>query len=292
MTERLAEINERIDGVHKLGTVVNAMRGIAAARARQAHSQLAAVDSYAATIRDAMGRILPLLAEQPSVPSHREPRRSLVVFVAEQGFAGAFSEKVLDVLGDLHQGRDIFLVGTRGAMLASERGIATRWQAAMPAHSSVIPRLADGIVQAVYETAARNEVDVLDVVFSIAEAQGGPVSVQRRRLLPFDLPSVSRSHVLNPPLIDLSPRQLLAHLTGDYLHAQLCHAALHAFAAENQARLEAMASTRSQIDRMLSALQATQRIVRQEAITAEIVELAAGELASKTSGSGNVGRPA
>ncbi len=281
MTERLADITARIDGVHKLGSVVNAMRSIAAARARQAHSQVAAVDSYAATIRDAMGRLLPLLAEQPAAPSRRAPRRSLVVFVAEQGFAGAFSEKVLDTIGDFHEGRDIFLVGTRGAMLARERGIAPRRQSAMPAHSSVIPRLADGIAQAVYERAARNEFDVLDVVFSLSEGQGGPVSVQRRRLLPFDLASVPRGSALNPPLIQLPAQELLAHLTGDYLHAQLCHAALHAFAAENQARLDAMASTRNQIDRMLSDLQATRRIVRQEAITAEIVELAAGEQASR-----------
>ena len=74
---------------------------------------------------------------------------------------------------------------------------------------------------------------------------------------------------------------LLAELTADYVHAQLCHAALHAFAAENEARREAMASTHRQIEHHLSDLQATRRIVRQEEITAEIIELVAGELASR-----------
>ena len=73
----------------------------------------------------------------------------------------------------------------------------------------------------------------------------------------------------------------MSELTTDYIHAQLCHAALHAFAAENEARMQAMASTRNQIERQLSALQATQRLVRQEEITAEIIELAAGETASR-----------
>ena len=46
--------------------------------------------------------------------------------------------------------------------------------------------------------------------------------------------------------------------------------------------MEAMAAARNQIERQLSALQATQRQVRQEEITAEIIELAAGETASRS----------
>jgi len=45
MTERLADISARIDGIRQLKAVVSAMRGIAAARAQQARSQLIAVDS-------------------------------------------------------------------------------------------------------------------------------------------------------------------------------------------------------------------------------------------------------
>ena len=82
--------------------------------------------------------------------------------------------------------------------------------------------------------------------------------------------------------LNLAPETLLSELAADYLHAQLCNAALHAFAAENEARMEAMAAARSQIERQLSALRATQRLVRQEEITAEIIELAAGETASRT----------
>jgi F-type H+-transporting ATPase subunit gamma len=82
------------------------------------------------------------------------------------------------------------------------------------------------------------------------------------------------------PLLNLAPDDLLNNLTADYLHALLCNAALHAFAAENEARMEAMAAAHDQIEHQLAALQATQRHVRQEEITAEIIELAAGETAS------------
>jgi F-type H+-transporting ATPase subunit gamma len=45
--------------------------------------------------------------------------------------------------------------------------------------------------------------------------------------------------------------------------------------------MEAMAAARNQIERKLSTLQSTQRLVRQEEITAEVIELAAGETASR-----------
>jgi F-type H+-transporting ATPase subunit gamma len=108
------------------------------------------------------------------------------------------------------------------------------------------------------------------------------MEVKRRRLFPFDATQFPRPSDTNAPLLNLAPEALLRGLTADYLHAQLCNAALHAFAAENEARMESMAAARNQIERQLSELQATQRHVRQEEITAEIIELAAGETASRS----------
>src|SRR5580700_4941247 len=99
MTERLADISARIDGIRQLGAVVNAMRGIAAARAQQARSQLIAVDSYAGTIAAAIGRALALVPSAPPASARKPTRPALVLFCAEQGFAGAFSERVLDAVG-------------------------------------------------------------------------------------------------------------------------------------------------------------------------------------------------
>jgi F-type H+-transporting ATPase subunit gamma len=101
-------------------------------------------------------------------------------------------------------------------------------------------------------------------------------------LFPFDMSAFPRPTDANAPLLNLARETLLSELTADYMHAQLCNAALHAFAAENEARMEAMAAAHNQIERQLSSLHATQRLVRQEEITAEIIELAAGETASRS----------
>jgi F-type H+-transporting ATPase subunit gamma len=281
MTLRLADIGARIEGVEQLGAVVNAMRGIAAARAQQARAQVEAVDSYAATIATAIGRALALMPSPPRSDTAAQARPALVVFTAEQGFAGAFSEHVLASLGDDLATSMLFLVGTRGASVLAERRIEPGWRGVMPSYSAAIPKLADQISEALYARIAKGEIVKLDVVFSQWEP-GHAAGIQRLRLLPLDLTGFLNSVLAYPPLHNLAPADLLAGLTADYLHAQLCHAALHAFAAENQARMEAMAAARDQIARQLADLRAKERMVRQEEITAEVIELAAGAAASRS----------
>ena len=83
------------------------------------------------------------------------------------------------------------------------------------------------------------------------------------------------------PLTQLPTDALINSLSGDYLHALVCKAALHAFAAENEARMEAMSAAGSQITRELGEFEATLRQVRQEAITAEIIELGTGTASAR-----------
>ena len=69
---------------------------------------------------------------------------------------------------------------------------------------------------------------------------------------------------------------LLERLAAEYVYAQLCQAVMHAFAAENEARMVAMAAARTHIESNLGGLSQHEHRLRQEEITTEIVELAAG----------------
>ncbi|WP_298425850.1 FoF1 ATP synthase subunit gamma [Rhodoblastus sp.] len=276
MSERLADVRARIAGVEQLGSVVNAMRGIAAARAQAARNRLAAVDAYAQTIVSAIGRALPLTAHA-SAAARREGRRGLVAFGAEQGFAGGFSERVFDALGADLAACELFLVGARAAVIAGQRDIQPFWTGAMPSHSDAAPKFADRIAQKIFERIAVEEIVRLDMAF-VSWRAGRGFTVERARLFPLDPSLFPRAAERIAPLIHLDADALLSDLAGEYLHAELCRAILHSFAAENQARVEAMASTRRQVDRMLASLRADERRVRQEEITDEIIELAAGQI--------------
>jgi F-type H+-transporting ATPase subunit gamma len=167
VTERLADIGARIDGIRQLGAVVNAMRGIAAARAQQARGQLIAVESYAATIAAAIGRALSLAASARPASARKPSRPALVLFCAEQGFAGAFTERVVDAVGADLATSEVFLIGTRGETVIAEKGVAAGWKSAMPSHSPGVPKLADSIAAALYTRIATGEIDRLDAVFGL-----------------------------------------------------------------------------------------------------------------------------
>jgi F-type H+-transporting ATPase subunit gamma len=256
------------------------MRGIASARAQAARGALVAVNSYAATVGEAISRALADAPPPPSSPRRRSGRLALVLFVAEQGFAGAFSERVLETANSDLANSLVFLVGARGAAMAAERRIIPHWQTAMPAQPQGVARLADRLLAAVETSVAAGEVDRVVVIYSVWRPGEG-VQVVRRRLFPFDLRAFAPSTRAAAPLMNLPPEALIRDLAFDFLHAQLCDAVLNAFAAENEARVQTMAAARREIDRQLDDLRATQRLVRQDEITAEIVELATGETASR-----------
>lgn len=276
MAERLADIVAQIHNARQLEAVVTAMRGIAASRAQQGRSLLAGIEAYTRVISATIGQALSLLPpDRPAPVRFRQSRRGLILFCAEHGFAGAFSERVLDAVRSDLAGATVFLIGTRGIAVAEERGIRPAWSAPMATNAGAIPGLANRIADALYQHVAEGSVVDVDVAFSHS-GSGGGVQIDRHSLLPIDLARFPRPVRMTPPLTTLAPPMLLERLATEYVYAQLCEGAMHAFAAENEARMMAMAAARTNIQSKLSGLSQREHQLRQEEITTEIVELAAG----------------
>ena len=157
MTERLSDVVARIGSVRQLSSVIGAMRGIAAARAREARERVEGVRAYAATVGAAIGQAL-ALAEDGGVPSGSRDGRDghlVIALCAEQGFAGMFNRRVLDVAEPLLKAegshrKELFLLGGRGLAAAEERGLAIGWSAAMVAHVEEVGALADRVTEQLY----------------------------------------------------------------------------------------------------------------------------------------------
>lgn len=276
MTERIADLVAQIESVRQLEAVVTAMRGIAASRAQKGRSLLPGIEAYAEVVSRAIGQALILLpADGMALPGDGPARRGLILFCAEQGFAGAFSERVLDATAGDGRGTTIFLLGTRGAVLAGERGIEPAWRAPMATHADAIPDLANRLADALYARVTSDGLARVDIVFSRSTSASG-IEVDRHSLLPIDFSRFARPVGRRVPLINLAPSLLLERLAAEYIYAQLCLAAMHAFEAENEARMLAMGSARTNIQAKLDGLARLERQSRQEEITAEILELATG----------------
>ena len=276
MAERLVDVVTQIHNVRQLEAVVTAMRGIAASRAQQSRSLLAGIEAYTDVISRTIGRALSLLPPDFATTSlRRRAKRGLILFCAEQGFAGAFSERVLDAaVNDIGDATSL-IVGTRGVGIAHERGIKPVWSAPMAAHVDAIPGFANRLSDALYGYVASGAVAEVDIVFP-RWLSGSGIQIDHHSLLPIDFQRFAQPVEQQAPLTTLAPQPLLDRLAAEYLFAQLCEAAMHAFEAENEARTMAMASAKTNIETKLVGLSQRERQLRQEEITTEIIELATG----------------
>lgn len=275
MTGRLADINARIDTVHKLEAVIRAMRGIAAARVQEANQHLQSVRTYASTLGAGIAEVLALSPSSDAQTKHGQS--AAIVFAAEQGFAGSFSDRVFDAFGRLSGPIQLFLVGSRGLPEAEERGFPIAWQTPMISSPAQAPALASRLSDVVFDRIRMGAFDVITVLHAVpGGSHQGEMMV--KSLMPFDFKRFPRNNTTEPPELTMQPAVLLRDLIEEYVFAELVEATLLSFAAENEARMRAMIAAQDNTAETLASMLATSRQLRQEEITEEIIELAVSGL--------------
>jgi F-type H+-transporting ATPase subunit gamma len=277
---QLSEVEARIETVHKLSAVIAAMRGIAASRVQEAKRHLDAIRMYAATIGDAISETMVFTAGASMARSSvGQGGEVSIVLCAEQGFAGAFSARVLEAARSETAASDrpaeLLLVGDRGVLIAREFGIAADWSAPMIAHTARTAHLAGQIIEAMYERITAGRATRVSVIHA---NPGGPegYEVVVKRLVPFDYARFPPPRTDVRPLLTLPPQDLLTRLVEEYVFAEISEAIMLSFAAENEARMRAMIAAHDNVRRTRDDLVGRARRLRQDSITEEIMELAAG----------------
>ncbi|SFJ12592.1 F0F1 ATP synthase subunit gamma [Celeribacter neptunius] len=281
MSERFADITARIETVHKLDTVIGAMRGIAAARVHEAQAHLDSIHRFEETIGRAIGEALALFpAPQAEAQTAGRARPGLLVFATEQGFVGSYSERIFEALQQ-ELGQDpaplVFLVGERGLAMAEEHDVELAWSAPMIAHAAQAASLATRIGDALFAPMAAGEITSLSILHAIPSLSE-EVQIAHKPLLPFDYDRFAPPQSQVPPRITLPPERLLQRLVEEYLFAELSAAVMLSFAAENEARMRAMIAAQDNTAETLDDMTRLARRLRQEEITEEIIELATADL--------------
>ena len=279
--DRLSEIQARIKDLGELAEVVGAMRSLAAVRVQQARAALPGIRKYTEIVEGALAQALALEARpvEPPDPAAPPGLSAAIAFTSEQGFVGAFNERVLEKAAtQLTRPGDLLLVvGSRGAALAAERRLAVAWTAAMTTHGDGVVEVARGVAQEVYRRAGSGDLGHVSLVYA-RTAEGATSEVVVTTLLPFD-PTPYRSAAASaapPPLTNLAPRELLDRLVDELVLAELMRAATESFAAENGARLSTMEAAHRSIDQKLDLLSRDERMRRQDEITTELLDIVTG----------------
>ena len=130
---RLAEIEAHIGNMAELRDIIGAMRSLAGMRMQEAQRVLPGIRRYAETVSEAIGDALLLVPDQmlgtrmaPGRRAHRMCAAPSTVLSAASTSASSMPPTPLADPGDA-----VFILGSRGAVLAQERGWTIAWTYAM-----------------------------------------------------------------------------------------------------------------------------------------------------------------
>jgi len=283
---RLAEIEGHSASMAELRDIMGAMRSLAGMRVQEAQHALPGIRRYAGSMAAAIGSALLLLPHPAPEPPTAQGRRALILCAAEHGFVGGFNEQLIEAAGAVLKASDmLFVLGSRGAAAAIERGFHSAWSRPMATRSAGAPETVGQLATELYSRIVRGDVSRVDVMFG-RYRQGGPPIVERRLLLPLDTASLDTGGPRQPPLHNLEPRALLEKLMAEYVFALLTEAVVESIASENAARLAAMESAHENVSRKLEQLRQAARQERQSEITEELFDLVNGSEALATKHAG------
>ena len=275
--EQLTRLRVRIDSIGNLREVVHMMRALSAVRMQQADEALAGAREYAEVIGSALADALALVApEQRPMAAPSRGGAGLLVFCSEHGFVGALNEVLIDhAVAALAAGDSLFVIGSRGARTAGERGLDPAWTLPMTSHRDGVPAVARQIAAELYRRAEREEIVRLDMMFA-RTGGAGRWDCERQSLLPLDLAAFPATPTDIPPLHYLPAPRLAEQLVEEYFFAELTRAAMEALAGENTARVAAMNAAHDNIDRKLEEMKRQEDQLRQEEITTELIDIVTG----------------
>lgn len=273
---RFAEIQTHVASMSELLDIVGAMRSLAGMRVQEAQRVLPGIRGYANTMAAAIGTALPLLPEARPKGKRAAGRRAFVLCAAEHGFVGGFNERLLEAANNGREPDDeLFLLGTRGAMLAAERGHHPAWTRPMATRLATVPETISVLSGALYDRLARGRISRVEVMFA-RYRQGGEAAIEQRLLLPFDTATLPRNRTAQAPLHNLPPGILLERLIAEYVFAVLTEAAVESITSESAARFAAMQSAHDNVSKKLEGLRQSARQARQDDITTEMLDLVTG----------------
>lgn len=295
MRGNLKSLKERLRGTRKVLQVTQAMEHIASVRMMRSRSLLEAHLPYLHHV----GELLRLLADRsethghPLLSTRNAGRVALVVFGADRGLCGGYNSMILNAAETFSRETppDTALIAVgriiRDRMLRNHRTLEQGFLQPplhdfFPALTEIAKPLASGFRNGLYRE--------VHAVYS-PHTPGSPPTPARLRLLPLPMPGEAGLAAQPPPREDPYRKHfnLLSHairepgteailrtLAPEYFRALLTHIFFNSSTAEHTARHIAMVRARDNAGEMVDELTLVYNRRRQEQITTEMTELAAG----------------
>jgi F-type H+-transporting ATPase subunit gamma len=269
----------------ELQSVVKTMKALAGVNIRQYERSARAVAEYSRTVE--MGLQIAL---QPleSLPGEKLGAQKLgaVVFGSDQGMCGLLNDQVvshasraLRRLAVRRESQATVAVGVRAAAELEGLGRKVEGVVRVPSSVSGITAAVEEALQTIEDWHSKRGIELV-VLFYARPVSGAWYRVVGVRLLPVDAEWINGlkakrwpSKVI--PMFTMDKEKLYQALIREYLFVSLFRAFAESLASENASRLASMQVAERNIEDRLRALTSESRQLRQDSITAELLDIIA-----------------
>ena len=285
--ETLQTIENHLERIESLGSVVSTMKSLAAVNIRHFEEAAAAADRYYENIRLALQVLMMNKPPEVQFSESYSSHHILVAIGSDQGMVGQFNETVAQetekLLRELKHDYPestphLYNMGYRiGASLHSY-DLSSEEEIPM---AGTLNEAVD-VVQDVLELIASKSDRIMPVRLVNNRPQGGASYItESSRVLPLDrkiLEQLSQRPWKGKsfPMTRYSWRSLFESLSREYLFISLYYAVVQSLASENAARLAAMQAAEKNIDEKKEEVRTLFNQKRQSSITEELLDIVGG----------------
>ncbi|MGC2424346.1 MAG: FoF1 ATP synthase subunit gamma [Nitrospirota bacterium] len=252
--------------------VVKAMKALSAANVRKGGTVLEHTRRY----REFVDRAASRAASLPGVSILPGGENTLIVaFGSQYGLCGALNERVLEDVAEA-----VVVCANMAGVIYAGRRIADRAPAlSTPVEVIDAPGSVDGLDEMVSELLTmiykgyKGEV-FGELLFIYPSFTQDALTVIRHLVLPPPFrPEEDREL---PPLLYISPADIMEGVLEEYIYVQLYATALETVIAENESRMRSMDYAEKNIKKRIEELSSSYNYALQEEVTGEILEIIGG----------------
>jgi len=284
--QTLESLSDALETAGDIKSIVRTMKALSAASIRQFEQAEEALGDYEHTIdlgltallRDRRARGLSL----PRTGAEGSSRTALIVIGSERGLCGRYNETVTRHALDRIEGPETLLavIGLRAVPRLESAGHSVDTLFPLPGSVAGLSNLVQSVIVQSDRWQREGGIGRIRLAHNRREGRSLAKPVERQ-LLP--LPDAYLDSLLDAPwpgrglpFFRMSPPALLSWLVQQRLFVSLYRALAEALASEHATRLAAMQGAERNIEERRADLMQVYRVMRQETITRELMDVVSG----------------
>lgn len=275
----IRDIKNRIESVKNTKQITNAMKMVAAAKLQKAQANIVKARPYA----DYVANMLMNIKHKKKMSDSRifaEPdkqsKRALVVVTADRGLCGNFNSVIIKTAFEYlkeHPGTDVICIGKKGYdVLKKSAEIKDSYLGIFNEMDFSISAELAGKISSLF---FNKEYDIIDVIYNHFRSIIQQVVISKPLFPIPNLPEEEKISTLDY-LYEPDMESVISELASKYINVEIWRIMLESSASEQGARMTAMDNATENAAELIENLTLNYNMVRQAAITTEIIEIASG----------------